>query len=87
MTVLFLCRQNAGRSQMAQAFFERLAAASGGRVLSEDQITRLPGMLKAAAPGAELAVRRDLWHTGWSFAAILTLLGSEWILRRTWGLR
>jgi len=27
MTVLFLCRQNAGRSQMAQAFFERLAPA------------------------------------------------------------
>jgi arsenate reductase len=25
MTVLFLCRQNAGRSQMAQAFFERIA--------------------------------------------------------------
>ena len=25
MTILFLCRQNAGRSQMAQAFFERLA--------------------------------------------------------------
>ena len=34
MAVLFLCRQNAGRSQMAQAFFERLAptltAVSGG---------------------------------------------------------
>ncbi|HEY6220947.1 MAG TPA: arsenate reductase ArsC [Candidatus Eisenbacteria bacterium] len=34
MTVLFLCRQNAGRSQMAQAFFEQLAphftATSGG---------------------------------------------------------
>ena len=34
MTVLFLCRQNAGRSQMAQAFFERVApehvARSGG---------------------------------------------------------
>ena len=25
MTVLFLCRQNAGRSQMAQAFLERVA--------------------------------------------------------------
>jgi arsenate reductase len=25
MTVLFLCRQNAGRSQMAQAFFEQVA--------------------------------------------------------------
>jgi arsenate reductase len=34
MTVLFLCRQNAGRSQIAQAFFEKLApgipAVSGG---------------------------------------------------------
>lgn len=34
MTVLFLCRQNAGRSQMAQAFFEKAApehrAVSGG---------------------------------------------------------
>ena len=34
MTVLFLCRQNAGRSQMAEAFFKRLApeheALSGG---------------------------------------------------------
>ena len=34
MKVLFLCRQNAGRSQMAQAFFERVApghtALSGG---------------------------------------------------------
>jgi len=25
MTILFLCRQNAGRSQIAQAFFERVA--------------------------------------------------------------
>lgn len=73
--------------RLNQAFFERLAAASGGRVLSEDQLTGLPGILKAAAPGGGLAVRRDLWHTGWSFAAILTLLGAEWILRRTWGLR
>ena len=32
MTVLFLCRQNAGRSQMAQAFFER--AAPGHRAIS-----------------------------------------------------
>jgi len=34
MTVLFLCRQNAGRSQMAKAFFEQAApeytAVSGG---------------------------------------------------------
>jgi len=72
--------------RMNRAFFERLAAASGGRVLAEDQLAGLTDMLKAAVPGAALAVRRDLWHTGWSFAAILVLLGAEWMLRRTWGL-
>jgi hypothetical protein len=69
------------------AFLARLGSASAGRVLSENQVSELPGLLKAAVPGAALVVRRDLWHTGWSFAAILTLLGAEWILRRTWGLR
>jgi uncharacterized membrane protein len=70
-----------------QAFLGRLAAASGGRVLSEDRLTDLPGMLKAGVSGAGLTVQRDLWHTGWSFAVILALLAGEWILRRTWGLR
>jgi hypothetical protein len=70
-----------------QAFLGRLAAASGGRVLSEDRLTDLPGMLKAGVSGAALTVQRDLWHTGWSFAVILALLAGEWILRRTWGLR
>jgi len=33
-TVLFVCLQNAGRSQMSQALFERAAAGSGHRALS-----------------------------------------------------
>src|SRR4029453_6563219 len=61
------------------AFFERLAAASGGRVLADADLAGLDGMLNAAVPEAALAVRRDLWHTGWSFAAILVLLGAEWV--------
>jgi hypothetical protein len=66
---------------------QRLAAASGGRVLSPDQLGGLPDILNTGVPAAALAVRRDLWHTGWSFAAILVLLGFEWVLRRRWGLR
>ncbi|HET7218552.1 MAG TPA: glutamine amidotransferase [Vicinamibacterales bacterium] len=66
---------------------QRLAALSGGRVLTEDQLGELPDMLRASLPAAALAVRRDLWHNGWSFAAILVLLAAEWILRRRWGLR
>jgi uncharacterized membrane protein len=72
--------------RLNQQLLQRLAAASGGRVISEEQIESLPAILKVSVP-ATLMTRRDLWHTGWSFAAILVLLAVEWILRRRWGLR
>jgi hypothetical protein len=43
--------------------------------------------LRAAVPAAALSVRRDLWHTGWSFTLILVLLAVEWLVRRRYGLR
>jgi uncharacterized membrane protein len=72
--------------RLNQQLLQRLAGVSGGRLLSEEQIDELPAILKAAAPVA-LMTNRDLWHTGWSFAAILVLLAAEWSLRRRWGLR
>jgi uncharacterized membrane protein len=65
----------------------RVASASGGRVVGEDQLGALGDMLKGLVPAAQLSVRRDLWHNAWSFAAILVLLGAEWVLRRRWGMR
>jgi len=70
-----------------EAFLGRVAAASGGRLLSQDRLVDLPGMLRAGVSGAAMTVQRDLWHTGWSFGVILVLLAGEWILRRRWGLR
>lgn len=72
--------------RLNQQLLQRLAATSGGQSLSEAQIDALPAILKGSVPTA-LMTRRDLWHTGWSFAAILGLLAAEWILRRRWGLR
>jgi uncharacterized membrane protein len=66
---------------------QRLALASGGRMVPAGGVTELLGDLRAAVPAAALSVRRDLWHNGWSFAAIVCLLAAEWILRRRWGLR
>ncbi len=74
MTVLFLCRQNAGRSQMAQAFFERAApghaAHSGGSSPAAAvhpvvvEVMREVGIdLSGRTPGkvdAELLQRADL---------------------------
>ena len=72
--------------RLNQQLLQRLAAASGGQTLADAQIDALPAILKGSVPTA-LMTRRDLWHTGWSFAAILLLLAAEWILRRRWGLR
>jgi uncharacterized membrane protein len=66
---------------------QRIALRSGGRLVTPGEAAALGSSLRAAVPGARLAVAHDLWHTGWSFAAILALLASEWILRRRWGLR
>jgi uncharacterized membrane protein len=73
--------------RLNRQLLDRLTAASGGRVVEADGIAGLPGLLAAAAPRAAIMGRRDLWHNGWSFAAILLLLGAEWLLRRRWGLR
>lgn len=66
---------------------QRLALASGGQVLTRGDSAALLDRLREGSPAARLAITRDLWHTGWSFAAIVILLGAEWILRRRWGLR
>jgi len=66
---------------------QRVALASGGRMTDEADAATLGDSLVAKLPAAALAVRRDLWHNGWSFSTILLLLAAEWILRRRWGLR
>ena len=66
---------------------QRIALASGGRVLTGRDSASLIDLLRAGVPAARLAVTHDLWHTEWSFATIVMLLGAEWLLRRRWGLR
>jgi uncharacterized membrane protein len=66
---------------------QRIARRSGGRMIAEGDGATLVEALRSGAPAAQVAVTRDLWHNAWSFAAIVLLLGAEWILRRRWGLR
>jgi hypothetical protein len=65
----------------------RVARASGGEVITTRDLRRVIDRLRAAAPTAALALRRDLWSTSWSFAVIALLLSAEWLTRRKWGLR
>jgi hypothetical protein len=66
---------------------QRLAIGSGGRMVEPGEGSTLLESLRAGIPAATLTVRHDLWHTGWSFAALVLLLSTEWMLRRQWGLR
>ena len=65
----------------------RLAAASGGRFVEEDEIADLTSWLRAETDSSAPPVHRDLWHNVWVFLAVVALLSSEWTLRRRWGLR
>jgi uncharacterized membrane protein len=66
---------------------QRVARASGGAVIPAGDTTALLTRLDESAPAAVLALRKDLWHTGWSFAILAGLLAAEWLTRRRWGLR
>jgi hypothetical protein len=66
---------------------QRLAAATGGRVIEPSETGALTRALQSAVPAAVGRIRTDLWHNGWSFLAIVFLMAGEWLLRRRWGLR
>ena len=70
------------------AVLRRLSESSGGVMLEAENLDGLPALIRraAASPTSRL-VERDVWHNGWSFVFICALLGTEWALRRRWGLR
>ncbi|MGH9254275.1 MAG: glutamine amidotransferase [Vicinamibacterales bacterium] len=64
----------------------RVAMASGGSYLTADEAANLSSLLEAAVEPA-VPQLEDLWHTLWIFLGLVLLLGTEWMLRRRWGLR
>ena len=73
--------------RLNQDVLARVAMASGGGLIDQNNLGAMLARLSAAAPAAALALHHDVWHTGWSFAVILALLAAEWLTRRKWGLR
>jgi uncharacterized membrane protein len=69
-----------------EAVLRRVAEASGGKYLEAADADALARAIGEHEIGERPTEMRDIWHTGYSLAAIVLLLGSEWLLRRRVGL-
>lgn len=65
----------------------RVAAASGGRYLTEAELPGLPALLRASDTELPPPAQQDLWNNIWLFGLVIGLLSTEWVLRRRWGMR
>jgi len=74
-------------SRLNAQLLQRIALASGGRLVGDGEVGALADTLRARLPAVALAASRDLWNSAWSFMAIVALLSAEWVMRRRWGLR
>jgi hypothetical protein len=65
----------------------RVAEASGGRLVAPEDLPRIATWLREATHRPVALAQREIWQTPWVLAAIFAALGTEWTLRRRWGLR
>lgn len=68
------------------AFLQRLAAESGGRLFTGDNVRRLPEELEVQGASTSEVVLLDIWDSPWFFVILVGLLSAEWFLRRRRGM-
>ena len=69
------------------AYLRKLAVSTGGQLLQADELEKLFGRL--AVPNTETEPQYELipiWNQPWVYYLIVGLLGTDWYLRRRWGL-
>jgi len=64
---------------------EKLAEQTGGRYYPAARASHLPEDISYSEAGITTRETKDLWDMPVVFLAALLLRGSEWLLRRKWG--
>jgi len=64
----------------------RMAAATGGEYLREENISRLADLLAPMSQGRVIESDTILWQSYWWFALVVLILTAEWILRKRAGM-
>jgi hypothetical protein len=71
---------------MRRDALERLAQETGGRFYTPATVSTLPDDVRYTESGATVFEQHDLWDMPITFLLILTLLATEWGVRRARGL-
>lgn len=88
-TRFIVFREDLERTETAmnRTYLSELAKASGGKMITADEIAPLiKNLLRSSAEQDPLIRRIPLWDNPWILILICFLLGLEWYNRRRWGL-
>ncbi len=64
---------------------EKLSSETGGRYWRPEELGRLPNEISYSDAGVSVKDIKELWNMPIVFLWLLLLLGTEWLLRRKWG--
>jgi hypothetical protein len=73
------------RSTQNRELLEKLADQTGGRYYTAADGRKLAGNISYSEAGITTRETKDLWDMPMVFLLALMLRGSEWLLRRRWG--
>ncbi len=76
--------ENFGAEQNKE-LLQKLAMETGGRYYPVNNLGKLPEEISYSEAGITIRETKDLWNMPAVFLLLLLLRGSEWLLRRRWG--
>jgi len=65
---------------------EKLSTETGGRYWKAAEIDKLPIDISYSEAGISVRNTKELWNMPIAFLFLLSLMASEWLLRRKWGM-
>ncbi|HZO56721.1 MAG TPA: glutamine amidotransferase [Bryobacteraceae bacterium] len=72
-------------TQQNRELLEKLASTTGGKYWKADDLSKLPGEVSLSEAGITVRETKDLWNLPIVFLLLCLIKGSEWLLRRKWG--
>jgi uncharacterized membrane protein len=73
-------------TEQNRELLERLASQTGGQYWKPADLAKLPAAIPFSEAGVTSRETKDLWNLPLVFLVLLGLRGSEWWLRRKWGI-